>query len=488
MAKDMGFDTVIHSGTIATADWVAKGDIGIRDGRIVAIEEHLAGGTRRIDAGGRLVLPGGIEAHAHIAQESSSGIMTSDDYRSASISAAFGGNSTIIPFAAQHRGQSVDDVIATYGQRAASSVLDYSWHLIITDPSPEVLEDQLPRAFQRGITSFKVFMTYDMMNLGDGGMLDILTLARAHGAITMVHAENNDMVKWMNRQLARRGLEAPKYHAISRPQLAEEEAIHRAIQLAKLADAALFVVHVSTEAGAEIVRREKFKGAKLFAETCPQYLALTREDLDRPGMEGAKFVCSPPLRGRDTQDALWHHVAMGTFESVSSDHAPYRADATGKFLNGAQAPYPRIANGMPGIAARLPWLFSEGVVKGRITLEQFVALGSTNAAKTFGCTRKGRIAPGMDGDIAIWNPEARRKMTLQMQHDNMDYTPFEGLELTGVPELVMNRGEVIVEAGKLCATPGRGQFFGRAPVDLRGRPGYNVPEFDPAQNFGTELR
>lgn len=484
----MDFDTVIHSGTIATADMTLRGDIGIREGRIVAVAEKLPGGTRRIDAGGRIVMPGGIEAHAHIAQESSSGIMTADDYLSGSVSAAFGGNSSIIPFAAQHRGQSVDEVIEIYGRRAARSVLDYSWHLIISDPTEAVLHDQLPRAFAKGITSFKVFMTYDLMNLGDGGMLDILSVARAHGAMTMVHAENNDMVKWMNHQLAAKGLTAPRYHAISRPELAEEEAINRAIQLAKLVDAPLFIVHVSTAGGAAIVRREKLAGAKLFAETCPQYLALSRDDLDRPGMEGAKFICSPPLRGADTQRALWHHIAAGTFESVSSDHAPYRADATGKFLNGPDAPYPKIANGMPGIAMRLPWLFSEGVVRGRITLEQFVALSATNAAKTFGCNTKGRIAPGMDADIAIWNPDVTRQVTLADMHDAMDYSPFEGAQLTGMPETVLNRGAPIIEQSVLVATEGQGRFFGRAPVDLRGRPGFVAPEFDPAQNFGTELR
>lgn len=482
------FDTVIHGGTIATADYVTKGDVGVKDGKIAALAESLTGGAHRIDAGGRIVVPGGIEAHAHIAQESSSGIMTADDYFSGSVSAAFGGNSAIIPFAAQHRGQSIDDVITTYRQRAMISVLDYSWHLIVTDPSNGVLNDQLPRAFQQGITSFKVFMTYDLMNIGDGGMLDILSVASQHGAITMVHAENNDMVKWMNRRLIERGHTAPKYHAISRPELAEEEAINRAIQLAKLVDAPLFIVHVSTAGGAEIVRREKFKGAKLFAETCPQYLALTRADLDRPGMEGAKFICSPPLRGIETQQALWHHIAHGTFESVSSDHAPYRADETGKFLNGQDSPYPKIANGMPGISVRLPYLFSEGVIKGRITLEQFVALSSTNAAKTFGCTTKGRLAPGMDADIAIWNPETVRVVSQQDQHDNMDYTPFEGNELTGAPEIVMNRGAVIVEHGALKATQGQGRFFGRAPVDLRGKPGVTIPEFDPMQNFKTDLR
>lgn len=243
------FDTVIHGGTLVTATDICRADIGITDGRIAAPGESLTGGDRRIDAGGRLVLPGGIEGHCHIAQESSSGIMTADDYYSGSVSAAFGGNSCFIPFAAQQRGQSVDDVIATYGERAKASVLDYSWHLIISDPTEKVLTEELPRAFAQGITSFKVFMTYDLMNLGDGGMLDILTVARAHGAITMVHAENNDMVKWMNRRLAAAGLTAPKYHAVSRPELAEEEAINRAIALAKLVGAPLFIVHVSTAGG-----------------------------------------------------------------------------------------------------------------------------------------------------------------------------------------------------------------------------------------------
>lgn len=482
------FDTVIHDGRIVTAEGSARGDIGILDGRIAAIAERIPGGARRLDAGGRLVMPGGIETHAHIAQESASGLMGADDYLTGSVSAAFGGNSSFIPFAAQHRGQSIDDVIATYEQRATVSVLDYSWHLIVTDPTPAVLKDQLPRAFTRGITSFKVFTTYDLMNLGDGGMLDILSVARAHGAITMVHAENDAMVKWMNRQLAAQGLTAPKYHALSRPELAEAEAINRTIQLAKLADAALFIVHVSTAEGADIVRREKFAGATLFAETCPQYLALTRADLDRPGMEGARFICSPPLRGPDAVAALWHHIRQGSFDCISSDHAPYRADASGKFANGPDAPYSRIASGMPGIAARLPWLFSEGVVAGRITEAQFVALTATNAARIFGCTTKGRIAPGMDADIAIWNPETRRRLTLADQHDAMDYTPFEGIEVQGTPEIVLGRGEVIVAHGELQARPGRGRFFARAPVDLRGREGFTAPEFDPERNFGTRLR
>ncbi|QYX56186.1 dihydropyrimidinase [Roseovarius sp. SCSIO 43702] len=472
----MSFDTVIHDGTIVTASGSFEGDIGISDSRIAALAERIEGGTRRIDAGGRLVMPGGIEAHAHIAQESSAGIMTADDYRSGSISAAFGGNTSFVPFAAQHRGQSIEDVLATYDARSKSSVIDYSYHLIVSDPSDEVLTRGLPAAFARGITSLKVFMTYDLMNIGDAGMLSILDVARENGALTMVHAENNDMVKWMNARLADRGMTAPKYHAISRPELAEEEAINRAISLARLADAPLFIVHVSTEGGAALVQKARLGGAKLFAETCPQYLALTRDDLDRPGMEGAKYICSPPVRDHETQEALWRHIRAGTFDSVSSDHAPYRFDDTGKLVHGTEPPYPKIANGMPGISARLPWLFSEGVIKGRITPEQFAALSSTNAARIFGMSRKGRLAPGMDADIAIWNPETRRKMTLEDQHDNMDYTPFEGMDLTGAPEIVMTRGEVVVEHGKLRATEGQGRFVARDRVDLSGVPGIPVKE------------
>ncbi len=482
------FDTVIHGGTVVTVGESFRGDVGIRSGRIAAVAERIAGGAERINAGGRLVLPGGIETHCHIAQESSSGIMTADHYRSGSISAAFGGNSCFVPFAAQQRGQTIDEVMATYDARAAGhSVIDYSYHLIVSDPTPAVLAEGLPRAFARGITSFKVFMTYDRMNVGDGGLLDILTVAKAHGALTMVHAENNDMVKWMNRRLTEAGLVAPRYHAISRPALAEEEAIHRAVALAKLVDAPLFVVHVSTREGAAIVQRERLAGTKLFAETCPQYLALTRDDLDRPGSEGAKFICSPPLRDRATQEALWRHVASGTFDAVSSDHAPYRADASGKFLNGTDAPYPSIANGMPGLAMRLPYLFSEGVVAGRITAQRFVQLSCANAARVFGLDRKGALAPGFDADVAIWNPEEQRRASLADQHDAMDYTPFEGMEITGWPETVLSRGVPVIRDGALVGAPDHGRFVARRPVDLTGIPGHRAPELDPARNFGAEI-
>ncbi len=482
------FDLVIRGGKIATATDTFNADIGISDGRIAALGTGFDGADV-INATGKLVLPGGIEAHCHIAQESATGGMTSDDYRSGSISAAFGGNSCFVPFAAQHRGMGVTETLDLYDSRATgSSVIDWGYHLIIADPTETALHDELPAAFERGITSFKVFMTYDLMKIDDRQFLDILTVARRYGALTMVHAENSGMIAWMSDLLVKGGHTAPRNHALSHPALAEVEAINRAISLAKLADAPLLIVHVSTPEGADLVADARRQGAKIFGETCPQYLFLTRDDLDLPGMEGAKFMCSPPVRDMATQDGLWRHLQAGTFSVFSSDHAPYRFDETGKLANGPEASFKQIANGMPGIALRLPLLFSEGVRTGRITLQQFVALTATNAAKLYGLTQKGSIAVGLDADIAIWDPEEVRIVRAEDQHDNMDYTPFEGRELTGWPQTVLTRGARVVDGGKLVAQPGQGRFVKRARIDLTGHPGVIVPELDPAQNWGTEVR
>ncbi|MBK0326106.1 dihydropyrimidinase [Rhodobacteraceae bacterium F11138] len=483
------FDTIITGGTIATASDTFDADVAIRDGKIVALGHDLGAAERVIDAKGKLVLPGGIEAHCHIAQESATGGMTSDDYRSGSISAAFGGNSSFVPFAAQHRGMSVTETLDLYDSRAeGASVIDYGYHLIVADPTEKALQDELPAAFARGVTSFKVFMTYDLMKIDDSQFLDILSVARSHGALTMVHAENSGIIKWISDRLIAGGHTAPRYHAISHPAAAEAEAINRAITLARFVDAPLLIVHVSTPEGAGLVAGARLEGAKIFGETCPQYLFLTKEDLDRPGMDGAKFMCSPPLRDTATQDALWRHVQAGTFSVVSSDHAPYRFDETGKLANGPEATFKQIANGMPGIAARLPLLFSEGVNGGRITLNQFVALSATNAARIYGMhPRKGTIAIGSDADIAIWDPSETRRISVENQHDNMDYSPFEGREVTGWPVTVLSRGEAVIENGALVAEPGRGRFIHRERPDFTGYPGTQTPELDPAWNFGAEI-
>lgn len=483
------YDIIISGGTIANASDTFVADIGIRDGRIVAIGKSLGEAGRTIDATGKYVLPGGIEAHCHIEQESSGGIMTADDYYSGSVSAAFGGNTCIVPFAAQHRGQNLAEVLDTYHDRAApKSVLDYSFHLIVSDPTEDVLHRELPAAIEGGITSFKIYMTYDRLIVDDAQMLDIFAVAKQHGALTMIHAENNAMIKWMSSRLVDSGHEAPRYHALSHPRVAEAEAINRAIMLAGFVDTPILIVHVSTEAGARIIAKARYAGHKVFGETCPQYMFLHAEQMDLPEMEGAQLCCSPPLRDRASRDEIWRCLQNGTFQMYSSDHAPYRMDATGKLHAGPRPDFRKIANGLPGIELRLPLLFSEGYLGKRITLNHFVQLAAGNAARIYGLDkRKGSIAEGKDADIAIWDPDLRRKVTAAELHDNMDYTPYEGMELKGWPVTVIRRGEVVVEDNELRVQRGTGTFIPREIVDTTGMPGELAPERDPRQNFGVDL-
>lgn len=482
-------DIKITGGTVANSDETFTADVGIRDGRIVAIGRELPEADRVIDASGKYVLPGGIEAHCHIEQESSSGIMTSDDYYSGSVSAAFGGNTCIVPFAAQHRGQSLASVLETYHGRAApKSVIDYSFHLIVSDPTPTVLHEELPRAIAGGISSFKVYMTYDKLIVDDEQMLDILSVAKKHGALTMIHAENNAMIKWMSHRLVDAGHAAPKYHALSHPRCAESEAINRAITLAGFLDTPILIVHVSTGAGARVIAEARWDGQKVFGETCPQYMFLNAEQMDLPGMQGARLCCSPPLRDRASQEEIWRCLQNGTFQVYSSDHAPYRFDDSGKLSAGPKPPFTKIANGLPGIEMRLPLLFSEGVLKGRITLNHFVALACGNVSRIYGLAgRKGSITEGKDADIAIWDPELTRSVTAAELHDSMDYTPYEGMEVTGWPVTVIGRGKVVVDGGELRVERGNGEFVPRKTIDCTGMPGRLAPELDPARNFGVDL-
>jgi len=483
------FDLKISGGTVANSAETFSADIGITDGIIVAIGRQLGTADRVIDASGKLVLPGGIEAHCHIEQESSGGIMTSDDYYSGSVSAAFGGNTCLVPFAAQHRGQKLKDVLETYhGRSAPKSVIDYSFHLIISDPSDDVLHRELPRAIEQGITSFKVYMTYDKLIVDDAQMLAILAVAKKHGALTMIHAENNAMIEWMSQRLVDSGHSAPKYHAPSHPRAAEAEAINRAIALASFLDTPILIVHVSTEAGARLIARARYDGHKVFGETCPQYMFLHADRMDLPDMLGARLCCSPPLRDRASRDEIWRCLQNGTFQVYSSDHAPYRFDDTGKLHAGPNAEFTKIANGLPGIEMRLPLLFSEGYMKGRITLNHFAALAAGNVSKIYGMDHcKGSLTEGKDADIAIWDPEQRRTVTAGDLHDNMDFTPYEGMEITGWPTLVIQRGKVIVEDNELKVARGDGKFVPRRTIDCTGMPGRLAPELDPKQNFAAEL-
>lgn len=460
------FDLTIRNGRISTASDTYHADIGVRDGIIVAIGSGLAPGKRDIDATGRWVLPGGIDSHCHVEQLSGMGMMCADDFYSATVSAAFGGTTTIIPFAAQHRGNLLPEVVADYSKRAAEkAVIDYGFHLIVSDPTEQALKHDLPALIKSGITSFKVFMTYERMKLDDFQLLDVLDVADREGALVMVHAENNDMIRWVARRLAERGMTAPKYHAVAHTPLAESEATNRAVALARMMDVPLMIVHVAGIEAVRVVHSSQALGLPIHAESCPQYLFLTAEDLDLPGLEGAKFCCSPPPRDPESQAAVWQGLLDGTLQMFSSDHAPYRFDESGKLPKGEATTFKDMANGVPGLEVRMPLLFSEGVMTGRMTIERFVALTATNHARTYGLhPRKGTIAVGADADIGIWNPERRVTISTAMLHDNVGYTPYEGREVQGWPEIVVSRGRVVVEDGVLDAERGSGRFL------IRGTP------------------
>lgn len=456
------FDLVIRNGTVATAADTMSCDIGIRDGKIVALAAELPAAPQEIDATGKLVLPGGVDAHCHMDQPMSGGVVMADDFYTATRSAICGGTTTVIPFACQFKGGSLKDAVTDYHQRATGrAVTDYAFHLIVADPTLEVLTHELPTLIQSGYTSFKIYMTYDDLKLDDYQLLSVLAVARREGAFVMVHAENADCIAWMVEQLEAAGHTAPRHHATSRPMVVEREATHRAIALSELVDVPILIVHVSGKEAVEQIQWAQNRGMKLFAETCPQYLFLTEEDLGGDGFEGAKCVCSPPPRDQSNQQVIWNGLTSGVFQVFSSDHAPFRyADPQGKQIAGKTTPFKYIPNGIPGIETRLPLLFSEGVGKGRIDLQQFVALTATNPAKLYGLhPRKGTIAIGADADLVIWDPEREVTLTNAMLHHDVDYTPYEGMQIKGYPDITLSRGEVVWRQGEMLAQPGRGEFL-----------------------------
>ncbi len=463
----MTLDLAIRGGTVATAADVMRCDVGIRDGRIVALGEDVGPSSRTIAADGLLVLPGGIDSHVHLDQFQGDDITMADGFASGTVSAAAGGNTCVIPFAAQRRGASLRGAVEAYHEKArGQSLVDYGFHLIITDPTPGVLGQELPALVKDGYSSFKVFMTYDDMVLSDRQLLEVFDVAKQEGALVMVHAEGYDSIKFMADRLERAGRTAPYYHGASRPELVEREATHRAISHAELTGIPIMIVHVSGREAIEQIEWARRRGLKVFAETCPQYLVLTADDMKGLNMDmtGAKYVCSPPPRDAASQEAVWRALSGGVFQTFSSDHCPFRyADDAGKTGPKARTSFRWVPNGIPGVAARLPILFSEGVKKGRISLQEFVALTSTNHARMYGLyPRKGSIAIGADADIALWDPDKRVTLTQEVMHHGSDYTPYEGLEVTGWPVTTMVRGHTVFDNGRPVASAGHGVFLPRA--------------------------
>ncbi len=454
-------DLVLRHARIATASDCFDADIAVHQGRIVQIGASLPKGVREIDARGRVVTPGGVDAHCHLDQPMAPPLRMADGFDSGTRSAACGGTTTVIPFAAQAKGQSLRAAVEDYHRRAEGQAhVDYAFHLIVSDPTPHVLQHELPQLIAEGYTSFKIYMTYDDLKLDDGQILDVLAVAREHGAMAMVHAENADCIEWLTRRLEAAGRTAPRFHALARPMLVEREATHRAISLAELVDVPILVVHVSGREAVEQIRWARAQGLQIYAETCPQYLFLTAEDLGLDdSYQGARCVCSPPPRDRANQQVIWNGLRDGLFTVFSSDHAPFNYEGTeGKQPQGRQVPFRHIPNGIPGLETRMALLYSEGVLGGRITLEKFVELTATNPAKAYGLhPRKGSIAIGADADLVIWD-EGERVIRNSELHHAVDHTPYEGRRLRAWPALTLARGEVVWD-GRFHPRPGQGRFL-----------------------------
>lgn len=460
----MTFDTIIKGGRVVTAADVVTADLGIADGRIAAIGADLGTAPETVDASGLIVMPGGIDSHVHISQPSGPGIEMADDFATASAAAACGGNTTVLPFCLPEEGQTLREAVAAYRAKAEGICrVDYGFHLIVKETDPATLGQDLPALLQAGHSSFKVFMTYEGLALSDREILEVMSVAKAHDAMVMVHAENEDAIAFLRDRAERDGRTQPLHHATTRPVSVEREAVHRAITLAEIAEVPLTIVHVSNGEALDEIRRARQRGARVYAETCPQYLTLTAEDLDRSEFDGAKYVCSPPPRTVADQVACWSGIEQGDFEFYSSDHCPFRfASTAGKDAPGARQSFRNIPNGIPGIETRLPILFSEGVVAGRISLQRFAALTATNHARLYGMyPRKGSIAVGADADLTLWDPEARRTIRQADLHHGADYTPWEGFEVTGWPVATYLRGRLLAQDGNLLDEAPRGAFLAR---------------------------
>ena len=453
--------TLIQSGAVVTALSTYPADILIEDERIQDIAAHLppTAADRLIDATGLYVMPGGIDVHTHLDMPFG-GTTSSDDFETGTRAAAFGGTTTLIDFAIQPKGTRMRDSLDTWWKKADSKTnIDYGLHLIVTDLGEAGLED-MDSMVDEGVASFKLFMAYPgVLMVDDATIFKALSQTAKNGALICMHAENGGVIDVIVQRALAKGKRAPIYHALTRPVIAEAEAVHRAIAMAEMSGAPVYIVHLSSEDALNEVREARDRGVPVFAETCPQYLLLTQDELARPNFEGAKYVFTPPLREKHHLDKLWQGLKDDHLQVVSTDHCPFCfADQKQLGVND----FTKIPNGGPGVENRLQLIHHHGVNQGRISLNRFVELVSTTPAKLFGLyPRKGEIAIGSDADIVLWDPQAIHTISAATHHMRVDYSMFEGFEVQGNARTVISRGEILVDHGQWFGRPGRGRYLRR---------------------------
>jgi dihydropyrimidinase len=457
----MRFDTIIKNGTIITATDTTHADLGINGEKISAIAARLPteNAMQIIDATNLLLLPGGIDVHTHLDMPFG-GTTSADDFQTGTTAAAFGGTTTLIDFAIQYKGQTLRHAFDTWMKKAHDkATIDFAFHCIITDLGTAQLEE-MGQLIREGVTSFKLFMAYPgVFMLDDASIFKAMREAAKHSGLICMHAENGGAIDVIVQQALAEGKRAPKYHALTRPTTAEAEATSRAIALAEMAGAPVYIVHLSCNEALEKVREARDRGLPAYAETCPQYLYLSLENMDAPGFEGAKYVFTPPLREKWHQEKLWQGLAHDTLQVVSTDHCPFCFKEQKEL---GKDDFTKIPNGGPGIEHRLSLIYTGGVHGKRFSANRFVEVVSTTPAKLFGLfPRKGTIAVGSDADIVIFDPAAHDVISAKTHHMRVDYSMFEGIAITGIPKTVLSRGKAVIDSGKFVGRAGSGQFLRR---------------------------
>ena len=451
---------LIKNGRLVTAEFDEVMDILVERGTVSALGHSLPGTADTIlDASGRFVIPGGIDVHTHL-DAPVGGTTSSDDFESGTRAAAHGGTTCIIDFATQTKGHSLSEALDLWLAKASNSTIDFGLHMIVVD-MPEARLGEIDQMVARGVTSFKLFMAYPgTLMADDATILRVMERCGGLGALVCMHAENGIVIDHFIRQALAQGHTAPIYHALTRPPATESEATHRAIRLAELAHAPVYIVHVTCKDAADEIRSARDHGLHVAGETCPQYLLLSILDLKRPALEGAKFILTPPLREASHHQPLWDALLDNHLQIVSTDHCPF---LFGKQKLADTSDFTRIPNGGPGIENRIELLYHFGVNERRISLRRWVDLIATAPARVFGLfPRKGTIQKGSDADLVIWNPNTNHTISASTHHMNVDYSLYEGMKVTGRAETVIARGDIVVRDGKWYGRAGRGEFLKRS--------------------------